>query len=230
MTQGKLLTKPKSICFDVGNVLIFPNGAIIAKILASLFKRSFSPKTCRDALLVADKEKIFSKANFVEAWGNHIGLQKEEAEIGWNACQKANKTNKLRWWNDVHSQAATVLTALKKQDLLLAVISNADGRVERDLFHYGLGQFFSVIIDSHFVGHTKPDRQIYEICLDRLNINSGQCWFIGDTIPELIGAKNAGFGEVIHYDSLDLYTDDQNFIRINRLEDLLQLIQGDASV
>jgi FMN phosphatase YigB (HAD superfamily) len=63
-----------------------------------------------------------------------------------------------------------------------------------------------------------------------MKIEPEYCWFVGDTITELSGAKNTGFGAAIHYDSLGLYNNDQNFIRIHRLEDLLRLIHGDANV
>lgn len=47
------------------------------------------------------------------------------------------------------------------------------------------------------VGLLKPDRQIYELAMEHLNVSPEQCLFVGDGgSNELCGAKSAGMGTV----------------------------------
>lgn len=47
------------------------------------------------------------------------------------------------------------------------------------------------------MGLLKPDRQIYELAMQRLNVYPEQCLFVGDGgSNELCGAKTAGMGTV----------------------------------
>lgn len=47
------------------------------------------------------------------------------------------------------------------------------------------------------MGLIKPDKQIYELAMQRLNVLPEQCLFVGDGgSNELYGAKSAGMGTV----------------------------------
>ncbi len=74
-------------------------------------------------------------------------------------------------WCAPDPAAARVLDELKQQGLILAVISNTeDGRLTESLDAAGLSDRFDLLIDSHLVGHRKPDAAIFKLTLDRLGI------------------------------------------------------------
>lgn len=56
-----------------------------------------------------------------------------------------------------------------------------------------LFKYFNDAIFSCNVGLLKPDKQIYELALQRLNVSPEECLFVGDGgSNELCGAKSAG--------------------------------------
>jgi putative hydrolase of the HAD superfamily len=60
-------------------------------------------------------------------------------------------------------------------------------------------EIFEVVVDSGFVGCRKPDREIYELTLERLGgTNPQQCLFIDDTNVNCDAARELGMSAV-HY-------------------------------
>jgi putative hydrolase of the HAD superfamily len=55
-----------------------------------------------------------------------------------------------------------------------------------------LGNWFDVVVVSCDVGLTKPDRRIYELCLDRLGIRGHEALFVDDRRANVDGARQAG--------------------------------------
>lgn len=90
-----------------------------------------------------------------------------------------------------------VLQKLKSMDIKLGLISNADCIDCKYWNQSSLFQYFNDAIFSCNVGLLKPDRQIYELAMQRLNVFPEQCLFVGDGgSNELCGAKSAGMGTV----------------------------------
>jgi putative hydrolase of the HAD superfamily len=60
-------------------------------------------------------------------------------------------------------------------------------------------EIFEVVVDSGFVGMRKPDRQIYDLTLERLGAPSPEeCLFIDDTDVNCDAARELGMSAV-HY-------------------------------
>ncbi|MCW5907808.1 MAG: YjjG family noncanonical pyrimidine nucleotidase [Chitinophagales bacterium] len=61
----------------------------------------------------------------------------------------------------------------------------------------GLRPFFEHIIISEEVGTQKPDKEIFEIAMNRAFTNAGECIMIGDNFnTDIVGARNAGMDQV----------------------------------
>ena len=86
-------------------------------------------------------------------------------------------------------------------------MSNAEGRVAHDLEAAGYGGLFDTVVDSHLVGHEKPDPKIFAIALERLGAAPEHTVYLGD-VPaiDVVGAKAAGITPVL-LDRHDLYKD-----------------------
>ena len=93
----------------------------------------------------------------------------------------------------VSKEILDALQKLKIKNIKLGLISNADCI---DCMYWNQSPLFEYFNDSIFscsVGLLKPDRQIYELALQRLNVSPEQCLFVGDGgSNELRGAKSAG--------------------------------------
>jgi putative hydrolase of the HAD superfamily len=59
-------------------------------------------------------------------------------------------------------------------------------------------EIFELVIDSGFVGYRKPERQIYEIMLERLGLPASACLFVDDIEVNCEAARELGINAV-HY-------------------------------
>lgn len=91
-----------------------------------------------------------------------------------------------------------VLAELRKRGKRLGLLSNADVLEASGWPRSPLAPFFESAVFSCDVGFAKPDREIYEISLERLGEPPGNCVFIGDGgSDELRGAREAGLATVL---------------------------------
>lgn len=96
-------------------------------------------------------------------------------------------------WTHAVPGTLEMLRGLKDAGLRLAVISNADGRVDRYLAAAGLAEEFELIVDSGAVGIEKPDRRIFDLALERLDLPADDVVYVGDTWEvDVVGARAAG--------------------------------------
>jgi putative hydrolase of the HAD superfamily len=110
-------------------------------------------------------------------------------------------------WTVAIEGAVDAVGALRKAGYRLGVVSNAEGRVERDLAGAGFAGMFGTVVDSHLVGVEKPDPRIFQIALERLGASAETTIFLGD-VPavDVAGARAAGLTPVL-LDRHDLYAD-----------------------
>lgn len=97
----------------------------------------------------------------------------------------------------VSKEILDVLQKLKSRNIKLGLISNADSIDCKYWKQSPLFPYFNDAIFSCNVGLLKPDKQIYELAMQRLHVSPEQCLFVGDGgSNELCGAKAAGMGTV----------------------------------
>jgi putative hydrolase of the HAD superfamily len=61
-------------------------------------------------------------------------------------------------------------------------------------------EIFEIVIDSGFVGYRKPERQIYDITLERLSLPGSACLFVDDMEINCEAARELGFTAVQYRD------------------------------
>jgi putative hydrolase of the HAD superfamily len=128
-------------------------------------------------------------------------------------------------WSTALESTASTLSALKDRGLILAVISNSDGRVEAALEHVGLARYFEFILDSFMVGVEKPDPRIFDLAVSRAGVAPKQAAYVGDLYSvDVVGSRRAGMTPVL-YDPHDLQ-EEVDCLRIRELDELLKLISG----
>lgn len=123
------------------------------------------------------------------------------------------------------------LRRLEASGTLLAVVSNASGRVENDLAEHGIcavaerataGDLaaVAVVVDSHLVGMEKPDPAIFALAVQALGVDPPRCVYVGDSVHfDVNGASAAGLhpvhvtalaecaGEHLHFPALGDFVD-----------------------
>jgi putative hydrolase of the HAD superfamily len=93
--------------------------------------------------------------------------------------------------------ALPTLENLRRRGHLLGMISVCTQDVPQVWDDTPLGGKFDATVFSCDVGVSKPDRRIYEIACEQLEVEPGDCLFVGDGAnDELPGAKRAGMEAV----------------------------------
>jgi putative hydrolase of the HAD superfamily len=195
-------TDPRAVVFDAGNTLIFADRARIFEIY-----RDFGVDGDEARFVAAELRARTGLAARVEAgatgteahiWKDYFltlfresGVP-EEALAGVGArIQAAHAKSHL--WTHVEPGTREALEALRDAGYRLAVISNADGRVESVLRQVGLRDPFEFVVDSALVGYEKPDPRIFEEGLRRLGLPAPETAYVGDLFPvDVVGARRVG--------------------------------------
>lgn len=66
---------------------------------------------------------------------------------------------------------------------------------------------FELVVDSGFVGYRKPERQIYEITVERLGLPAEACLFVDDMEVNCEAARDLGFTAVQYKDPAQAVAD-----------------------
>lgn len=80
----------------------------------------------------------------------------------------------------------------------LALLTNGTSDLQREkIAATGIAKYFAEIVISSEAGYGKPEPQIFEILLSRLNVNASSAWMIGDSLErDILGAKALGIKTV----------------------------------
>jgi len=218
-----------AVLFDVGGVLLFPDGDLLAEELRLLIGQEFAADRVVRAWVeaVAYIDHCPAETNsHLERWLLGAGVAPALLSEAAAACQRLLR-DPARLWTHVASDAGAALAALHAQGVRLACVSNAEGSVAAELDRSGLGQWFEVVIDSAIVGVEKPDPRIFAVALDQLGLSPADCLYVGDMVSvDMAGARSAGLG-AYHLDQLGLHscaTDD--FGRIRSLTELVDRVSA----
>lgn len=109
-------------------------------------------------------------------------------------------------WCRLDPEAPRVLEELRRHSLLVAVISNTeDGRLIDSLSAAGISERFDLLVDSHIIGHRKPDAAIFHYALERLGIEASEAAYIGDSYAhDALAARAVGLRGIL-LDPQDLH-------------------------
>jgi putative hydrolase of the HAD superfamily len=114
-------------------------------------------------------------------------------------------------WTRLRAGMVEELRALAGTGVALAIVSNAEGTVERQLRDLGVCQLGSgpgvamaAIVDSDVVGVAKPDPRIFRIALAAAGARPERAAHVGDMLStDVAGARAAGV-RPLHYDPCGL--------------------------
>ncbi|HEY8740841.1 MAG TPA: HAD family hydrolase [Candidatus Dormibacteraeota bacterium] len=101
--------------------------------------------------------------------------------------------------------AHPALDALKRRGLRMGIVSNAafpPHSMRAQLESLGLSQYFDATVYSSEIGVRKPNRAIYEECINRLGgPDGGGVVFVGDRLREdVMGPRRLGFNAILTHE------------------------------
>jgi HAD superfamily hydrolase (TIGR01509 family) len=215
------MAKRRFIFFDVGNTLLFPNRA---RMLAPLPADRHPTLAAWQALERRTKHEfdegmIEGKVDHGFWWTFHTYLLQELNALndGLRDALIANTQNSANW-DQILPGTRDALERLRS-NYAIAVISNADGKIDAVLQRCGIADCFANITDSGNVGQEKPHPAIFAAALRDMKAKPAESLYVGDVYSvDYIGARNAGMQAVL-FDVAGAYRE-REFPRVESLAEL----------
>ena len=204
-------TLPKVIFFDAMGTLFDLNNSVGEIYRQHALKHGVVANA--DLLNQAFLES-FKSAPPLAFWGGEIAVIKEQEFLWWKNVVTATFaqiellekfSNFTDFFTEVYQYFATIepwkifsdtiacLEHWRDRGVELGVISNFDTRLIEVLDILNLSEFFTSITISSVAGAAKPEKNIFQIALNKHQIIAQQAWHIGDSVvADYHGAKNVG--------------------------------------
>ena len=213
--------KRRFIFFDVGNTLLFPNRA---RMLAPLPAEKHPTLPAWQALERRTKQEfdrglMSGRVDHGFWWTFHTYLLQQCGSLD-DGVRNAliEKTQNSANWDQILPGTRDALDRLRRQ-YSIAVISNADGRIDAVLRRCGICDCFAIITDSGNVGHEKPHPAIFAAALREMKADPAESLYVGDVYSvDYVGARNAGMQAVL-FDVAGAYRE-REFPRVESLNEL----------
>ena len=220
------MAKCRYIFFDVGNTLLFPNRA---RMLAPISADRHPTLEAWQALERRTKHEfdqglMEGRVDHGFWWTFHTYLlQQLNSEDEAVRDTLVENTQNSANWDQILPGTRDALERLRQQ-YAIAVISNADGKIDAVLQRCGIVDCFASITDSGKVGHEKPHPAIFEAALREMKADPAQSLYVGDVYSvDYVGATNAGMQAVL-FDVAGAYRD-LEFPRVESLAGLEQWLK-----
>jgi HAD superfamily hydrolase (TIGR01662 family) len=215
------MAKPRFIFFDVGNTLLFPNRA---RMLAPLPEDRHPTLERWQALERRTKQEfdqgmMGGRVDHGFWWTFHTYLLEElnSLDDGVRETLVENTQNSANW-DQILPGTREALERIRQQ-YAIAVISNADGRIDAVLERCGIAGCFASITDSGIVGHEKPHPEIFEAALREMKAEPEESLYVGDVYSvDYVGASRFGMQAVL-FDVAGAYRE-REFPRVESMADL----------
>jgi FMN phosphatase YigB (HAD superfamily) len=213
----------KTIFFDVGNTLLFPNRE---RIHAPLAARGLTPAPellrdleCRTKNQFDQQMTQDGSTDHNFWWMFYTDLL---AELGLNddavRDQLVSSIRNSANWDQIPDGTREQLQQIGTR-YRVGVISNADGKIEDVLRRCNIADCFLKITDSGLVGYEKPHPEIFRQALKSMNATPEESLYVGDMYwVDYLGATGAGLQAVL-MDVPGAYRD-KGVPRVESLEEL----------
>jgi putative hydrolase of the HAD superfamily len=202
----------KAIIFDAGNTLIFIDPRVVLPIL-----RDFGATVDGEGFRRAEIRARNQLSRRVEegAFGTEPHLWQEYFQTIFrdSGVPESNHRalgqrvrdvhGKRHLWTYMEPETPAALDRLLEVGYRLAVISNADGRVESLLEGAGIRDRFEFVMDSELEGVEKPDPEIFLRACKKMALDPPEVLYVGDLYPvDVLGSRRAGLKALL-LDPLD---------------------------
>lgn len=147
------------------------------------------------------KGKI-SESNFWKKIYENFEISVPKSKIFWNTVLEATYKS-----ND---KVVNIAKSLKKQGYKIGYLSNTEIQA-LPFFKKQNYDFLDVAVFSCVEGFVKPEKEIYEITLNRLEVKPDEAIFIDDKQMHIDGAKKLGINTILFKDANQLLTELKRF-------------------
>ena len=219
------MAERRVVFFDVGNTLLFPNRAKMLDSIASDRHPTLEQWQTLERRTKREFDLGMQDGGVDHGfwWTFHTYLLQQLGEDTGIRDQLVENTQNSANWDQILPGTRDALERIARK-FRIAVISNADGGIERVLSRCGIADCFETITDSGIVGVEKPRAGIFEAALNRMKARADESLYVGDVYSvDYVGARNAGMQAVL-FDLAGAYRD-RSLPRVESLEQLETWLQ-----
>jgi phosphoglycolate phosphatase len=190
IVAAPLLRSPKAILFDLDGTLVDSAPDIAAAVNELLATRGLPPLSLSDIKsMIGDGVRKLIERAFAAS-----GTPLSATEL-----DQAHETMKPIYLRHV-TDLATLMPGVRETlahfhmaGIAMGVVTNKPQLAARQvLLHFGLTEFFGVIVGGDAVSHQKPAPDGLLMALDRLHAVPGDALMVGDSIADAGAARGAG--------------------------------------
>lgn len=208
----------RACIFDVGGTLVHPDWPRLSRIAEEISGRSFEASEMSRAFgeMLREVGIEMQREGFVlpeEMKRPHWIFRRMYKALGLEDATCADVIERIddshlarHVWCGIDAEVPQLLAELKRQGLLVGVISNTeDGRLIDSLNAADIADSFDLVIDSHVVGLRKPDAAIFRLALESLELEAHEAAYVGDSYAhDALAARAVGLRGIL-LDPLDLH-------------------------
>ena len=163
------------------------------------------------------------KENFFARY-EQLVLSGDALDVNLDLCKKIFKElQQVSYSMVLYPDVIDSLIKLKSLNFKLGLISNMDKLGSELLNEFKLSEYMDICVTSKEANVEKPDPQIFNLALSKLNIKPEEAIYVGDQIlSDVEGASNAGMTPVL----LDRENSHVNYenLKVTNLEDFIRLL------
>jgi putative hydrolase of the HAD superfamily len=224
----------ETVFLDAGGVLVHPNWARVAEALTrrgvattTEALTAAEPHAKREmdlATLMARTDDRQRGCIYFESVLRHAGLDASTPAASEALAEVRAYHDVHNVWEHVPADVVPMLRGLRALDVVLVVVSNANGRLHAMFDRVHLTPHVDVILDSHHFGVEKPDPRLFHLALAESGAAAASTMHVGDFFHiDVAGARAAGLAEAVLFDIAALY-DHADCPRVHRLEALVDFV------
>ena len=231
-----LMPALRTVFLDAGGVLVFPNWN---RISAALRERGVEVDPAALAAAEPQAKRHIDRTATIRVTNDekrgwlYFEMILDRAGVPLTAATRDALAELHRYhqefnlWDFMPGDVLPSLRALRRLDLQLVIVSNANGTVARLADRLGLTECVGCVLDSHVENVEKPDPRFFEIALARSGAHPDTTIHVGDLYEvDVVGARAAGITPVL-LDAAELYPE-ADCVRVRSLPELVELVNNGA--
>jgi epoxide hydrolase-like predicted phosphatase len=193
-----------TIFFDWSGVISDDSGdGFIKQMLLNAGATSYQAKEITETFFIDFLKGFLSEAEFWDKLKTNYGLK----IIG-------QSSDELKKWLGLipNKNILELVNKAKRQGLRVVVLTNIIKPVYDIIQKAGYYNLFDDAIASCVVGLAKPQREIYELALKRINVSPQESIFIDDKIVNIETANSIGFKTILAQNPTQIINDLEKLI------------------
>ena len=237
---------PKAIIFDTDNTLysyapanelalksLFTKAETLLDINRNLFEEKFKEARIEIKKRICNQASSHSRLLYIQRTIELLGfktqllLTLDLEQTYWRTFLQSCK---------LFPNVRDLLYKLKVLNIQTAIVTDLTSQIQfRKIIFFGLEQYFDYVVTSEEAGFDKPHKAPFELALKKLNLESKECWMIGDNLnADILGGKNCGLTTLYKYHKKDNRNHekihpDASFNEFNLIVNLINKIEIDLN-